>query len=333
MPTRVRSYSKINLGLAIGPIREDGFHGLTTLYQTLELHDLVTVEASRVGASELVLSSNDPRVPRDSRNTAWKMVERALRRMKITARVSIHIDKRLPVQGGMGAGSANAVAALIGLERELGTSLSGPERLQLAAEIGSDVPLFLLGGSVLGLGRGEQVFPLPDLPGVAAVIAVPGLGVSTPQAFRDWDALSLTQAGEPDKLNQLSLAYASVYAKPGTSGIFQSSPPAEEQGGHLDDLAENTLLALVRTGIENDFERVVFPIHPSLREIKHLLMGNGSGQALYAALSGSGSALFGLYRSEADARQAQQRVQDAGTKAIVTQTLPRSLYWTRMFAE
>ncbi|HEU4636625.1 MAG TPA: 4-(cytidine 5'-diphospho)-2-C-methyl-D-erythritol kinase [Edaphobacter sp.] len=333
MSTRVRSYSKINLGLAIGPSREDGFHGLTTLYQTLELHDLVTVEAGRAGATEIVLSSDDDRVPLDSRNTAWKMVERALERMKIAARVTIHIDKRLPVQGGMGAGSANAVAALIGLERELGVSLPGPERLQLAAEIGSDVPLFLLGGSVLGLGRGEQVFPFPDLAGVPAVIAIPSVGVSTPQAFRDWDALSLTQAGRPDKLNELSLAYASVYAKPGTSGITQGSTPAKEQAGRLDDLAENTLLALVRTGIENDFERVVFPVHPSLREIKHLLMGSGSGQALYAALSGSGSALFGLYRSEADARQAQQRVQDAGTEAIVTQTLPRSLYWTRMFAE
>ena len=333
MPTCVRSYSKINLGLAIGPAREDGFHGLTTLYQTLELHDLVTVEAARADATRLVLRSNDKRVPLDGRNTAWKMGERALERMKITAQVSIQIDKRLPVQGGMGAGSANAVAALIGLERELGASLPGPERLELAAEIGSDVPLFLLGGSVLGLGRGEQVYPFPDFPGFSAVIAIPGVGVSTPQAFRDWDALSLTQAGKPDKLDQLSLAYASLYAQLGTSGIAQSSPPAEGQGGYLDDLAENTLLSLVRAGIENDFERVVFPVDPSLREIKHQLMGHGSGRALYAALSGSGSALFGLYRSEADALEAQQRVQNAGTKAIVTRTLPRAQYWTRMFAE
>jgi 4-diphosphocytidyl-2-C-methyl-D-erythritol kinase len=104
----------------------------------------------------------------------------------------------------------------------------------------------------------------------------------------------------------------------------------------VDDLAENTLLSLVRTGVENDFERVVFPAYPSLGEIKRLLMGTGSGtgsgSALYAALSGSGSALFGLYRSETDAEAAQQRVQNAGTKALITKTLPRSLYWTRMFA-
>jgi 4-diphosphocytidyl-2-C-methyl-D-erythritol kinase len=208
------------------------------------------------------------------------------------------------------------------------------------------------------------------MPSVFCVVAVPEVGVSTPQAFRDWDGLvagtsgakapfsgdpsgtaeavpltrqeepvSLTQGSKPDRLSELSLAYASLYAEPGTSGIIRGSNPGNEQGGpdkhqggQVDDLAENTLLSLVRTGVENDFEQVVFPAYPSLREIKRLLMGTGSGSALYAALSGSGSALFGLYRSEADAEAAQQRVHDAGTKALITKTLPRSLYWTRMFA-
>src|SRR5215470_15351563 len=133
MPTRVRSYSKINLGLAIGPARSDGFHALTTLYQTLDLYDMVTVEAKRTGATAITLTTNDERVPTDSRNTAWKMVERALARLGVVAEVAIYIEKRLPVQGGMGAGSANAAAALIGLERELGVALTGAERLQLAA--------------------------------------------------------------------------------------------------------------------------------------------------------------------------------------------------------
>ncbi len=111
--------------------------------------------------------------------------------------------------------------------------------------------------------------------------------------------------------------------------------PEQSQGGQESDQAENTLLSLVRTGVENDFERVVFPVYPSLREIKRELVGISGhpGQALYGALSGSGSALFGLYRSEADAEAAQQRVQDAGTKALITRTLPRSAYWSKMFAE
>jgi 4-diphosphocytidyl-2-C-methyl-D-erythritol kinase len=217
---------------------------------------------------------------------------------------------------------------------------------------------------VLGQGRGEQVSPLPDLPETHCVIALPSVGVSTPQAFRDWDALllaeaadageGLTQASGTDRLEQLSLALAAPYAEPGTSGIFCESSanldaPEKKQGScdgsHSalqNDLAENALLALVRTGIENDFERVVFPIHPPLREIKRQLMGIASadcepgvdldGSALYAALSGSGSALFGLYRSSADAKAAQQRVQAAGVKAVLTHTLPRSAYWRTMFA-
>ena len=396
MATRVCSYSKINLGLAIGPVRPDGFHELATLYQTLALHDLVTVEAKPIsGESRITLTTNHPQVPTDARNTAWKMVALALARANVAAEVAIHIEKNLPVQGGLGAGSANAAAALNGLEHELRLSLSGTDRMELAAEVGSDVPLFLLGGAVLGTGRGECVSAMPDLPATWCVIAVPEVGVSTPGAFEDWDALcaansamtvvdptsqnrdvghpGLTSPAQPDRLKELSHVYATVLRDepvdfgfipeteqtPDTSGIVRGLDPESKQGGlegetpeqgsTWNGLAENTLLALVRTGIENDFELVVFPQYPLLREIKRLLMGtpagvssdafsearpgDSSGNALYAALSGSGSALFGLYRSEADARAAQQRVQATGCKALLTETLPRPEYWRRMFAE
>jgi 4-diphosphocytidyl-2-C-methyl-D-erythritol kinase len=306
--------------------------------------------------------------------------------------VAIHIEKALPVQGGMGAGSANAAAALIGLERELGVEVPG--RMEIAAEVGSDVPLFLIGGAVWGEGRGEVVSAMPDLPATWCVVAVPEVGVSTPRAFQEWDGLcaakakakygglstpplrgsgrddaskgdgrsglddesqgvveegGLTSPSEPDRLKQLSHAYASVFGvRPATepasdtSGIVRG---LEARGDTRNDLAEGTLLALVRTGIENDFEQVVFPQYPLLREIKHELMdtstgssttddpADSSGNAVYAALSGSGSALFGLYRSESDAKAAQQRVQASGCKAILTETLPRQEYWRRMFAE
>jgi 4-diphosphocytidyl-2-C-methyl-D-erythritol kinase len=376
MSTRVRSYSKINLGLAIGPTRADGFHGLVTLYQTLALHDLVTVSARLAAVTRIVLTTNHPFVPPDARNTAWKMVELALIRLGIIAEVEIHIEKQLPVQGGMGAGSANAAAALLGLERELGLTLTEADRLAIAAEVGSDVPLFLVGGAVLGASRGELVSAFPDFPATDCVIAIPEVRVSTPQAFRDWDERQgvgnreqgtegkdgLTLGLEPDRLTELSLAYASVFSHSATavleetdvasdaSGIvrgpaFQSSPEKKQadsevaslqQGSTLNGLAENPLLALVRTGIENDFEQVVFPQYPLLREIKHELMGTSADQdsgAIFTSLSGSGSALFGLYRSEADAKAAQQRVQASGCKALLTKTLPRAEYWRTMFAE
>jgi 4-diphosphocytidyl-2-C-methyl-D-erythritol kinase len=385
MATRVRSYSKINLGLAIGPVRADGFHGLMTLYQSLALHDFVTIEARRLPAGEvskIALTTNHPQVPADDRNTAWKIVELALARMGLAAEVAIHIEKTLPVQGGLGAGSANAAAALLGLEQELRRAI--PARLEIAAAVGSDVPLFLLGGAVLGEGRGEQVTAMPDLPQTWCVVAVPEVGVSTPRAFQEWDSLcatkaemqtkgiagnrngTLTSLPQPDRLEELSHAYASVLRvspptelASDTSGIVRGFHPESKQDGPevepsgqsdtRNDLAGNTLLALVRTGIENDFEQVVFPQYPLLREIKHELMGTSagsssglsktsqdqpaSGNAFYAALSGSGSALFGLYQTEADAKAAQQRVQATGCKAILTETLPRQEYWRRMFAE
>ncbi len=341
MSTRVRSHAKINLGLGIGAPRPDGFHALSTVYQTLEVHDVVMVTARRADATRLTLTSNDGRVPTDPRNTAWKMVSLVLDESGVQADVSIHIEKRLPVQGGLGAGSANAVAALVGLEAELGMSRDRAgwpaKRLELAAQVGSDVPLFLIGGAVLGMDRGQEVVPLPDFEPVWCVVATPAVGVSTPQAFRDWDALcaseGLTGEASADKLNELSRAYASAFAEaiPGGRQGAGSSGVASAGG----DLAGRQESALVRTGITswiaNDFERVVFRQHPSLAEIKRQLAADGTPEAaLHASLSGSGSALFGLYLTRGDAEAARGRLAEAGVESLLTRTLPRAQYWSEM---
>jgi len=374
MATAVRSHAKINLGLYVGAPRPDGFHGLATVYQTLELFDVVTVTARRADATAIHLTSNDERVPRDGRNTAWKMVELALSELDVTAEVEIHIEKRLPVQGGMGAGSANAVAALVGLERELlaanmlacdvggcQAGLLSPERfaerlgtpesdpifkktgnwpvwqLEIAEKVGSDVPLFLVGGAVLGRDHGQSVFPLPDFEPVWCVLAIPAVGVSTPQAFRALDALCAAQGltAEPsdDRLEELSRAFVSAFGKISSEGGQETgSSGVPAVGGNLAGPHES---ALVRTGIltwvENDFERVVFPQHPSLAEIKRILAGSDRPEAaLLAMLSGSGSALFGLYQTCGDAEAALGRLRAAGVEGRLTRTLPRQAYWSEM---
>ncbi|HTW49269.1 MAG TPA: hypothetical protein VMD92_15050 [Acidobacteriaceae bacterium] len=341
MATTVRSFCKINLGLAIGPARADGFHALATCYQTLAVHDRVAVEARPAAETRLTLTSTDARVPLDGRNTAWKMVERALAAMGVRAEVAIHIEKRLPVQGGLGAGSANAVAALVGLEREMVraglSTLPEAKQLRIAAEVGSDVPLFLVGGAVLGTGRGEQVSPLRDFPPMECVLALPEAGVSTPQAFRDWDAIQgtghgtqgsgLTGAEGSDRLITLSRALSvAVCPEAGTN-----SSGVTANGGDLAEMV-NPLLALVRTGIENDFEQVVFRQHPFLGEIKRILAGSGKPEdaAVCAGLSGSGSALFGLYGSADAASAAEARLTAAGIRSLRTRTLPRAEYWRTM---
>src|SRR5438445_2371749 len=171
MSVTVRSFAKINLGLCIGARRPDGFHDLRTIYQTIALHDVIRVEVSRGVGIEI--RCQDPRVPKDQSNTCYRIVEPAMAALQAKGRVVIEINKKLPVQGGLGGGSANAVAVLLVLERVFKKQIAAAEKLRIAADVGSDLPLFLIGGTILGLGHGEEVHPIPDLPSVACVIATP----------------------------------------------------------------------------------------------------------------------------------------------------------------
>ncbi len=357
MKVSVRSFAKINLGLRIGAARADGFHELLTVYQTIALHDSIRVSVERGNGIEI--RSDDPRVPRDESNTCFKIVERAMDALKASGRVVVDIDKRLPVQGGLGGASGNAVSTLIALERAMRKRLPAAERLRIAAEVGSDLPLFLVGGTVLGVGRGEQVYALPDLPSMACVVVTPEIGVSTPKAFAEWDrrqglktpsslasdaalkgrsptiqespgsqnlrsistpesntpAQELTPGNASDRMNGLSRELSAWLSEP-----YSSAPL---RGGR----AENPLLWLVRAGIENDFEQVVFPEYPELREGKGALERAG---AKYASLSGSGSTLFGLFDTKDSAARAVVRLKKEGWTAQATSTLTRKQYWRRL---
>jgi 4-diphosphocytidyl-2-C-methyl-D-erythritol kinase len=373
MTVTVRSFAKINLGLRIGALRPDGFHGLRTVYQTIALHDIVRV--SVVPGSGIEIRSDDPRVPRDSTNTCWRIVELGVAALKARGRVVIEIEKHLPVQGGLGGASGNAVAALLAFERVLGKELSGAERLRIAAAVGSDLPLFLIGGTVLGVGRGEEAYPLPDLPATPVVIGLLQIAVSTPKAFADWDrfhsfschsepgvkpgeepagsqgqaepALSLPKGSSRPKALPLGMTSSrksdklknptpsdrmsefsreiSAWLGAGPNAGRRRSGVSAKGGGR----AENPLLDLVRTGIENDFEKVVFPQYPELREVKSVLERAG---ARYASLSGSGSAIYGLFDSREKASTAARKLTQRGTRTVVTSTLTRRQYWKKLLA-
>jgi len=314
MTVTVRSFAKINLGLYIGALRADGFHDLRTVYQTIALHDVIRVGVAR--GTGIVIVCTDPRVPRDASNTCHRMAERVLDKLDATGRVTIEIEKQLPVQGGLGAASSNAVATMIALERALKRRLTQAARLRIAADVGSDLPQFLVGGTSLGVGRGEEVYPVPDLPPLPVVVVTPEIGVSTPQAFADWD--ELTHSDASDRLLEVGRALSAWMVSPNTGASARSGSRA----GSL-------LLDLVRTGIENDFERVVFPQYPELRDIKGLLERAG---ASYASLSGSGSTLYGLFRTREAAVKAVLRLRKQGLRAQATVTLTRAQYWKRSLA-
>jgi 4-diphosphocytidyl-2-C-methyl-D-erythritol kinase len=386
MAISLPSFAKINLGLRIGVLRPDGFHELRTVYQTIGLHDIVGVSVKR--GSGIEIRCQDPRVPTGSTNTCFRIVERAMHALKARGRVVIEIEKRLPVQGGLGGASGNAVTALLALEHALRKNLPAAERLRIAAEVGSDIPLFLIGGTVLGVGRGEEVYPLPDLPPTPCVIALPDVAISTPKAFADWDQArgtgALARENDPGKIDfpgparKTGKGTASSRAEPSRSDwALALEVPAEQSSArtgvdgrpHMADAkltasthsdrmlefsreisawlnavpitghrrsgvsargggrAENPLLDLVRTGIENDFERVVFPKYPELFEVKRVLERAG---ARYASLSGSGSAIYGLFDSRPKAAAAAKKLIRQGTWALVTSTLTRRQYWKKL---
>jgi 4-diphosphocytidyl-2-C-methyl-D-erythritol kinase len=354
----VRSFAKINLGLCIGARRAEGFHDLRTVYQTIGLHDLIRVDVVRGRGIEI--RCEDGRVPRDETNTCWRIAGEAMPVLRARGRVIISIEKRLPVRGGLGGASGNAVAALLGLERAVKRYLSPAQKLEIAGRVGSDLPLFLVGGTVLGVGRGEEVYPLVDLPEMVCVVALPEVGVSTPDAFRDWDRAAgqvrttvparvslhlagtgllgsdqgrhcfdptraeLTHADSSDRINLFGRRVSGWLNSVSQfkAGTVLSGVPGSLGGGRVG----NPLLDLVRTGIENDFEHVVFPKYPELREVKRVLEAAG---AFYASLSGSGSALYGLFASQAAAKKAAARLGKIGTRSVIAKTLRRSQYWKK----
>ena len=377
MTVTLRSFAKINLGLRIGARRDDGFHDLLTVYQTIGLHDVIRISVGRGKGIEI--RCEDPRVPRDESNTCYRVVEKAMRALCAKGRVVIEIEKRLPVQGGMGGASSNAVAALLGLERALNKSLAVEERLRIAAEVGSDLPLFLVGGTVLGVGRGEQVYGLEDLSATACVVVTPEVGVSTAKAFAEWDRSTADSQGlKPGssetvdaglkgrsstrrsftRLEHTASARAAGLRVVGQPGAAVPTSAGRDAGkltmrGASDRMVElgrglsawlsennsgaprsprgqagNPLLELVRAGIKNDFEQVVFPEYPELSEGKNALERAG---AKYASLSGSGSALYGLFVSKNAARTAALKLCKQDWAAQATVTLARREYWKRIF--
>jgi len=368
----VRSFAKVNLGLYIGARCADGFHDLRTVYQTIALHDVIRVSVdqskrARGRGIEIECKCEDSRVPLDSSNTCHRMAALVMDALGAAGKVTIEIEKRLPVQGGLGAASSNAVATMLGLEKALGVRLAaglqrerrrgkarlytGAERLRIAAQVGSDLPLFLVGGTVLGVGRGEEVYPLVDLAATPLVVVTPEVGVSTPRAFAEWDALvasgsgaALRSAGQPGAAvptlaltgegARRSIGNDELTHSVGSDRLFavgcalsawlrgNSHDGAPAKGGGR----AGSLSDLVRAGIENDFERVVFSQLPELRDIKRALERAGSR---YASLSGSGSTLYGLFESAAEAATAAKRLRRAGLKALATRMLTRREYWTR----
>jgi 4-diphosphocytidyl-2-C-methyl-D-erythritol kinase len=301
------------LNLRVLAVRPDGYHDLRTVFQALALHDSLTL-ASCPGPFALETSSLD--VPADSGNLIWRAADLLwahLGRAGSARDTTVRLDKRIPVKAGLGGGSADAAAALVGLARLWEPEIPAAELAQLGKPLGADVPFFFTGGAALGLGRGDELYPLPDLPRLAVLLVIPPFTVSTADAYR-W-------------VDQWRAAHAGTGAANGHGGNrpldADCSAPAPPLGPPARHLVPRCPWPAPQCEIANDFEPVVCVRHPEIVDIVGLLEANGASAA---AMTGSGSAVFGLFEEESAMQGAALAARRSGCSVVKTRTLERREY-------
>ena len=264
---RVPAFAKVNLRLDVLGKRADGYHELRTIFHTVTLQDTLRFRPRRTQGIELHIEGNEQLSQEAAeKNLVYRAVDALRRELKIRPGVGILLQKKIPAGRGLGGGSSDAAAALLGYLQFTGRKIAPVRLMEIAAGLGADVPFFLLGGRALGIGKGDEIYPLPDIPKLTLLIVSPrDIHVPTPDAYR-WlhapELASLTKAAANHKL---------------LSSVLCAGARRE-------------------SGLSNDFERPVFRRHPRLDKIKRALLQRGAAEA---SLAGSGSAVFGVFPSPA----------------------------------
>ena len=281
---RLPAFAKINLGLRVLGRRPDGYHELRTIFQTISLHD--TLSLSVVSSPHIHLETNDPSLPCGEQNLVYRALESIRAEIGLAGGFRARLTKTIPVARGLGGGSSDAAAALIGALRLSGKKVPLDRLMEIAASLGADVPFFLFGGRALAVNRGDEIYPLSDPPKNTIVVVSPrGIGVSTKDAYQ-WVSQELTnRAKAPNIWEFCALCWS-----------------------RSDELS-------------NDFEKPVFDRYPRLGEIRAGLLKQGAADA---ALAGSGSAVFGVFQNPAQARRAARAFPE--DSVFVVETISREKY-------
>jgi 4-diphosphocytidyl-2-C-methyl-D-erythritol kinase len=272
---RVRALAKINLDLRVLGKRPDGFHELRTVFQTISLADTLEI-AYTPGRKTAIRLEDDLRI---ADNLVERAARMAMEEMRATGRIEMRLTKRIPMGAGLGGGSSDAAAVLLALPALVGRAVDPPKLRAIGEQLGSDVPFFLLGGTAVGIGRGSELFPLPDGPAQRGILAAPGIHVNTAQAYRDLSPRLTTELQQNKIVSFQSVAWD-------TSSLVSA---------------------------RNDFESVVFEQHRKLATLKRRLVRAGATVAL---MTGSGSALFGLFPDGNGIFRARELLGEVETFAI-----------------
>ena len=282
---RLPAFAKVNLCLHVLGRRPDGYHELRTIFQAISLHD--TLELSLApSAAGITLETDDAGLPVGRENLVCRAIEAIRGEIGLRGGVHAKLAKRIPVARGLGGGSSDAAAALIGMLRLTKKKVPLARLMEIGASLGADVPFFLFGGRALATNRGDEIYPLTDAPKRSILVVSPkGIGVSTKDAYQ-WLSQELTNRSKPPNIW-------------GFCALCWSRPGA----------------------VSNDFEGPVFSRHPRLGEIRAGLLKRGAADA---ALAGSGSAVFGVFRNPAQARRAARAFPE--DSIFVVETLSREKY-------
>ncbi|HTU34909.1 MAG TPA: 4-(cytidine 5'-diphospho)-2-C-methyl-D-erythritol kinase [Candidatus Acidoferrum sp.] len=281
---RLSAFAKINWDLRVLGRRPDGHHELRTIFQTITLHDTLTLAKST--KSGIHLQTSDDALPTGPENLVYRAIEAIGRETGFQGGIKAQLEKRIPVARGLGGGSSDAAAALIGMLRLTSKKVQLERLIEIASSLGADVPFFLFGGCALGVNRGDEIYPLPDGPCRAIVVVSPrDISVRTKDAY-EWVSAELTKRTVPTNM----------------WGFCALCWSRSEQ-------------------VSNDFEAPVFRRYPRLEEIRDGLLQRGAAEA---ALAGSGSAVFGVFRNPAQARRAARSFPEDST--FVVETLTREKY-------
>lgn len=288
------SFAKINWSLRILGRRPDGYHELRTVLQTISLCDDLHFAARDDGP--VTLTCDDPQIPTDEGNLIIRAALALRDLFQVRAGATIHLEKRIPAQGGLGGGSSNAAIALLGLAHLWSLTVDREELNRLGAALGADVPFFFVGGRSLATGTGTELKPLPDAPKSHLVVITPNAGVSTSAAYQALRARALTTSDD-----------ASILSNSCWPAGFQASAPER---------------------LHNDFEPTVFELEPQTKSASESLWRAGASGVL---LAGSGSSVFGMF----DNKEAQQRAlreipAEPGWRICAAATLSRHEYWAAL---
>jgi 4-diphosphocytidyl-2-C-methyl-D-erythritol kinase len=288
---KFKANAKINLFLEVLDKRPDGYHNIETVFQSIHLHDLITLrEDSPHTAPGIQITCDNPQVPLDSSNLVYKASELLMIESGKQFSAKIHIDKKIPVGGGLAGGSTNAAATLVGLNElwELGYSLE--HLMEIGVRLGADVPFCIMGGTALGRERGDELTKLKPIPEIPVVIVNPGFQVSTAWAYNNLSKLGLTKGRKSANILITKM-----------------------QKRDIPDIAE---------GFFNVFERVVFPEYPIVQKLKEELLRFGAAGTL---MTGSGPTVFGFVSDESIAREIREKLGNIADFCIVTKTTNASI--------